>query len=599
MKLEAKTYKLLDSVKLSFQCSPWLTFLMALEKVLAGLVPSIQILATAYFIDTAIAIFQGQSPIQQIYPPIGAIAGLIAFSWISGQLIQFVKVRLETALREQFRTAILTKRSKLAYPHIENADSWDVISRVSKNPENQLIQALNRLLEAISLVLRITGILAILVAQVWWAALVIMAISVPLFYLAMKSGKANYQASREASKYERRHDYLSTVLMGRDAVNERSLFQYSKSVNQVWHEQFETARKIKLRTEMQWYMKMKSGSIITAFLSTIIVFLLIPPTVSGSLSIGMFISLSSSIFSLVSMMSWVLTRLADNLARDAEYMVDLTKFANLHEVRGAEHEPAARPPVFESLEFRNVHFTYPGAEQPTLKGLSFTLEAGKHYAVVGINGAGKTTMTKLMTGLYSDYEGEILLNGRQLSEYSYSELKAFYSVVYQDFAKYSITFKDNMALGDLAADRMEPAFTTRLRETMEQTGLTAVAEKLASGMDTYLGKIKSDSADLSGGEWQRLAMARAVFSPAPIRILDEPTAALDPISESRLYEQFEAVSQDTTSLMISHRLGSTKLADEILVIGEGRLLEHGTHKQLMDLGGVYAQMYEKQRSWYQ
>ncbi|WP_010277719.1 ABC transporter ATP-binding protein [Paenibacillus senegalensis] len=599
MKLEAKTYKLLDSVKLSFQCAPWLTFLMVLEKVLAGLVPSLQIIATAYFIDTAVAVFQGQAVIREIYWPIGAIAGLIALSWVSGQLIQFVKVRLETALREQFRTAILSKRSKLAYQHIENSGSWDMISRVSKNPENQLMLAFSRVLNAASLILRIVGILAILVAQVWWAALVITTISVPLFYLAMKSGKANYQASREASKYQRRHEYLSKVLMGRDAVNERAIFQYSGAINQVWHEQYETARKIQLRTEMKWYMKMKSGSIITALLSTIIVFLLIPPAVSGSLSIGMFISLSSSIFNLVSIMSWGLTRLADEMARDAEYMVDLTQFSKMDETRGADHEPAADRPVFESLEFRNVHFTYPGADQPTLQGLSFRLEAGKHYAVVGINGAGKTTITKLMTGLYSSYEGEILLNGRELSEYGYSELKAFYSMVYQDFAKYSITLKENIALGDLTADKMEPAFATRLQAAVEQTGLSAVAERLASGIDTALGKIKSNSSDLSGGEWQRVAMARAVFNPAPVRILDEPTAALDPISESRLYEEFEAVSQGTTSLMISHRLGSTKLADEILVIGEGRLLEQGTHKELMELGGVYAQMYEKQRSWYQ
>lgn len=506
---------------------------------------------------------------------------------------------MENKLREQFRTAILTKRSRLAYQHIENSEAWDVISRVSKNPENQLLQTLNRLLNAISLVLSVAGILAILVVQVWWAALVIVAISAPLFYLAMRSGKASYEASREASKYQRRQEYLSKVLMDRDTVNERSLFQYSSAINEEWHRQFETARKIQLRTDLKWYIKMKSGSIITAFLSTIIIFLLIPPTIAGSLSIGLFISLSSSIFNLVSIMSWRLTRLADELARDAEYMVDLSRFASLDEVPGADQEPVSARPVFQSLEFRNVHFTYPGAEQPTLKGLSFCLEAGKNYAVVGVNGAGKTTLTKLMTGLYPDYEGQILLNGRELSEYSYAELKSFYSVVYQDFAKYSITFKENIALGDLTADFADPAFSDRLKKTMEQTGIKAVAERLASGPDTALGKIKSGSADLSGGEWQRLAMARAVFNPAPVRILDEPTAALDPLSESRLYEEFEAISQDTTSLMISHRLGSTKIADEILVIGEGRLLEHGTHKELMKLGGIYAQMYEKQRSWYQ
>ena len=158
--------------------------------------------------------------------------------------------------------------------------------------------------------------------------------------------------------------------------------------------------------------------------------------------------------------------------------------------------------------------------------------------------------------------------------------------------------KDNIALGDV--NRMQDENnTSRIQEAIEKTSLDDAVAKLPQGLDTPLGKIKEGGQDVSGGEWQRIAMARAILNPAPVRILDEPTASLDPISESRVYEEFEKISRDKTTIFISHRLGSTKLADEIFVLENGRIIEKGDHRQLMALEGVYAQMYENQRSWYE
>ena len=170
------------------------------------------------------------------------------------------------------------------------------------------------------------------------------------------------------------------------------------------------------------------------------------------------------------------------------------------------------------------------------------------------------------------------------------------SIVNQDFAKYYITVRDNIALGDV--NHIESDSDWRVNRAIDQVGLAAAVEKLPQGIHTPLGKIKADGQDVSGGEWQRIAMARAIANPAPLRILDEPTAALDPVSESELYQEFERISRGKTTIFISHRLGSTKLADEIFVIDEGRVLEQGTHQELIALNGEYARMYESQRSWY-
>lgn len=191
----------------------------------------------------------------------------------------------------------------------------------------------------------------------------------------------------------------------------------------------------------------------------------------------------------------------------------------------------------------------------------------------------------------------IYLNGKSISEFNQSKLKAFFALVYQDFAKYYIKLSDNISIGNVNEMYKENA-VSEIQKAAERTRLSALIEKLPQGMDTPLGKIKEGGQDVSGGEWQRIAMARALINPAPLLILDEPTAALDPISESRVYEEFEQISRDKTTIFISHRLGSTKLADEIFVIGDGHVIEKGTHEQLMEIDGVYAGMYENQRSWY-
>jgi ATP-binding cassette subfamily B protein len=288
------------------------------------------------------------------------------------------------------------------------------------------------------------------------------------------------------------------------------------------------------------------------------------------------------------------------LVNNREYMKDLTAFGSLSEQEGALDDPAAAAFRFESLELRNVSFKYPGTDRYILKGLSLWLEGGRHYAVVGVNGAGKTTLTKLLTGLYGDYEGEILLNGKSLGEYSQGELKGIFAVVYQDYARYFISLAENIVLGSssLPGD-LGGVDTERLEGILKQIGLDEAVLGLTRGVDTDLGKIREGGADLSGGQWQRVAIARALYRPSAVYILDEPTAALDPVAESEVYGMFGRISAGKPAIFITHRLGAARLADEIVVIDEGRVAEQGSHEELIERGGIYAEMFESQRSWYQ
>ncbi|WP_346915959.1 ABC transporter ATP-binding protein [Clostridium sp.] len=594
MRLESRNYNTGDIIKIPFKFAPAQAILIALQKLLDGIVPTLQILATAKFLDTAILIFKQEKGIKDIVMPLLFVIILLAYDWISKQLSKFAEVQIKNRLRGEFRVSIVERVATLKYKYIENQDSWDLISRVIKEPEVQCTNAYISSLDMIAMILKILGILVVLFTQVWWSAVLIVLISVPLFLIALKSGKETYEANREVEKNKRRVKYLEEVLNGREAVEERTLFGYSDKINNQWHEQFETARKHELKVSLKWYINMKTGGVIIAVLSVLIVLILIGPVTSGILSIGMFMSIVNSVFDLINYLAWSLPEYGDNLAKNKEYLVDLTNFVKLEGDEGYLLKPAKEVIKLKFLEFRNVYFKYPGTEKYILKNMSFVIEEGRHYAFVGTNGAGKTTITKLITGLYEDFEGEILINGKSIKYYGQEQLKAMCSVVYQDFARYYISFRDNILLGDINnfdnVDNMNKAI-----ETVE---LQDVVGGLPLGINSNLGKIKNDGVDLSGGQWQRIAMARGIVSPASIRILDEPTAALDPISESNLYEKFEEISRGQTTIFISHRLGSTKIADEIFVIGDGTIIESGSYEELMKKNGVYTKMYESQRSWY-
>lgn len=209
--MEKEKYTLRDIIKISFDCDFKYALAMMFQKILQGLVPTLQVITTAKFLDVAMAIVNGKADYNEIFLPLTLVIVFIAYNWISSQLIKLVEVKLGIKLREKFRVFITEKRAKLKYKHIENKDTWDLISRVAKDPEVQYVNAYKTLLDMASLVIRILGILLVLVTQVWWSAVIILAVSIPLFALALKSGKANYEVNREVSKYKRKYEYLKEL----------------------------------------------------------------------------------------------------------------------------------------------------------------------------------------------------------------------------------------------------------------------------------------------------------------------------------------------------------------------------------------------------
>jgi len=246
------------------------------------------------------------------------------------------------------------------------------------------------------------------------------------------------------------------------------------------------------------------------------------------------------------------------------------------------------------IEFDNVYFKYPGTEKEILKGLSFKVKNSEKLSIVGQNGEGKSTMVKLLLGLFSPDSGEIRIGGEPISAYSQCARQKMFGAVFQDFVRYSVTLAENVGVGSV--DKIGDAAAIGL--AMVKGKADTFVGGLPNGIETLLGRDFEGGVDLSGGQWQRVAIARAFMGDKPILILDEPTSQLDPMAESEIYSDFATVSEGKTSIFITHRLGSTLITDRILVISDGKVIENGTHESLVKSGGLYSEMFHAQKQWY-
>ncbi len=615
--LKERKYNWLDMWRMPFACAPFSTLAVTLQKFSTALANVFQVIAVARFLDSAISSLERKSFDRETV--IWLILTLLVTGWkrISFSVGAIFTQRVIIQANRQISWEAAKKRDRLEYYLLEDPKTEELSNRITGKLELTLWRYLQWFLNLFALnIPRIAGVLIIMAGYVWWLPLLMLALTLPVFFFSLKNGKRVYQAVGEAALYERRHKYLFDILTGRDAVEERSLFGYTGQVNERWHDQYEEARKLNLKSEMMYINNALRGTAMNCVLTMVVVLVMIPLLVKGQLTAGIFISLLTSLYDLIELMGGNTSRALNQVAEAQEFMKDFTAFASLPERVDDDVTPKGegaalgsvgkRLPELETLEFRNVTFRYPGTDVDILRDFSMTLERGRHYAIVGENGAGKSTLIKLLTGLYREYKGEILYNGEELRTFPREEWFRNFSCVFQDFARYYLSVEENICLGtgDMSreeeeTDEQRKRRLKRMEEAARGLDIHDVVSDLKDGYATRLGKLDEDSVDLSGGQWQRVAMARALMNDAAFLILDEPTAALDPISESRLYEEFGRISRDRTTIFISHRLGSTKLSDYIFVLKDGQVKEKGSHEELMDSDGIYAEMYRTQQSWYQ
>lgn len=580
---------------------PFHTVFYVISQGLGALIPAAQTLAVAMFINSVSASNTTQSSGADVIFSLSLILACVFFQNSIPVITRVVNASKRNRLTLHMNHILLKKQMNLSYQYIEDNDTCNLIYRIRDNCVDYFDEGYTNVINSLALFIKLVSLMVIIFKASVISGLVILVIVYPLLYLAMKTGKANYVLEQDAETTKRKYQYIFSVLTGKETANERNLFGFSRHMTERYNRLFDTAFEKEAKIINKRYANMKSGSLITLIVSICIMAIILPKLFRNEISTGLYIGLAGAVLDLIQSMSWQLAGMMQNYAKLNQFFDDYNRYMELGEQAGAEEEPEQMPTAGEpSLAFRNVSFRYPGTDRYILKNCSFTLAGGCSYAVVGENGAGKTTIAKLIMGLYGGYEGDILINGRNVKDYSYGELKGLVAAVFQDFARYELSVNENIGIGRIPHFSCSGSEEKEIEKICEELNMTDWIRSFPDGFDTMLGKLEEGGVDLSGGQWQKIAIARLLYSKAPINILDEPTAAMDAVAESKIYELFQKLNMGKFNILITHRMGAARIADEILVLQNGAVAEQGKHEQLMTMeNGVYRKMYESQRQWYE
>ncbi|MDY2919577.1 MAG: ABC transporter ATP-binding protein [Anaerococcus sp.] len=590
-----KKYRAFDILTITFKIAPIQFILLMFLTIVDGIIPSALLaLGTGKFVDTATAIFYGFLPYNKIYFPLILLIVILGLTRLLSGIYFLLESNIRLLLERNLIPAIVEVQAKLKYDYIEDPKCQEIMDITADEMEETFIDGIDSYLSIISSFIGISSLFVILANFALTSAILIAFASIPLVIVSLWAGKKNYKAKVDTRKYERRYSYYSDeVLCNREASKERTLFSYTDELTKCYYDEFIKASKAQLGVLFKTRLASKITSISLLIIAMIIAYSMIDEVTLHKITPGTFIGIITALIGVSNTLGGKLQEATKNIGEAKEYMDDLSKLLSIETIDGVTDEPADEIIDFDKIEFNNISFSYPSSPRLVFDGLSFVLEKGKHYAFVGENGAGKSTITKLLTGLYDSYRGDILIDGKDIRQFTQAELKSLFSVLYQDFYHYQISLKDNLILGNRANISNEDIYLT-----LDKLDLKDMVNNLFLGVETPLGTIYKNGIDLSMGQWQKIAIARSLLNKAPLIILDEPTSALDPITESNLYSQFKNLMYGRTSIFISHRLASTKMADEIFVFDGGKIVEKGTHNELIKKDGMYAKMYKEQSRWY-
>jgi len=525
---------------------------------------------------------------------VGSEVALALIVGVLARTIDYTDQLLADRYTNHVSVQVMEQAAQLDLTTYEDPAYYDRLERARVQATDRLamIQQMGRLFQEVIQTLIWSGVL------VYRSPLMILPLVagvLPSFIGETHFAFLGYEKNFRQTPRKRIMDYLRQVAGGKEAAKELKLFNLSawftnrfRGLSQeIYEENVELANK-----KMLWGGLLSLISTIGYYSAYVFA---IYEAISGRYpTIGVFALVTAAIQQAQSNFQQAFST-ASGIADQALFLTDLIAFFEIKP--SVQDKPNALPaprPIRRGFEFRNVSFAYPGTERRVLKNFNFTIEPGQRIALIGENGQGKTTVVKLITRLYDPTEGQILLDGIDLRDYSLDDLHREMGVIFQDFMRYEMTVRENIGVGHVEVPHSEADLETAAHKSLADE----VVKKLPGGYDQMLGRRFVSGVDLSGGEWQRIALARAYLRDAQLLILDEPTAALDAKSELEVFERFAELTAGKMALLISHRFSTVRMADRIVVLSGGRLVEEGTHRQLIALGGQYAAMFEMQAASY-
>lgn len=588
-----------------WQTSPQLTTASLLLRLVRALLPIATLYIGKLIIDDVVRLVQWPDRPQSLsgwlesgqVGWLGILLGLefafAVFADLLGRVVSLIDSLLSERVSNVSSVRLMEHAATLDLEDFEDADFQDQLERARRQTSGRMT-LMGQLFSQAQDVVTVASFAAGLLIYAPWLILLLFVALIPAFL-----GEAHFNAQSYSLDYlrtpERRElDYVRQTAASAETAKEVKIFglngflinRYRRLAAEIYE-----ANRILARRRAGW------GGVFTSF-GTIGYYVayayILWRTLAGQFTIGDLTFLAGSFRRLRNLIEGLLQGFS-TVAGQALYLNDLFSFFEVQpEIRSTDNPLPFPRALREGFVFENVGFIYPGAERWAVRGLSFMLKAGEVLALVGENGAGKTTLVKLLTRLYDPDEGRILLDGHDLRNYDLDDLRGNIGVIFQDFVRYNFTASDNMAVGRIGArDDRE-----RIEQAARRSLADEVIAKLPGGYDQMIGKRFKNGVELSGGEWQKIAIARAYMREAQVVILDEPTSALDARAEFEVFARFKELSDRKTAVLISHRFSSVRMADRILVLQDGMVEASGTHDELVSQPGRYQELFELQAAGY-
>lgn len=513
---------------------------------------------------------------------------VIIFQHLYPLIQKILEKIIDNNLNEDILCGILNLVLNKEYIYFENSNYLNSFNRCLENPSYEFINFYKNIISLFVNILQLFSIILMISKTSIYLSFLLIFILILLILISHIGGKKEYIEDFKSQKNKRLANYLEEILTSQDFSEEKVIFRtHQNIIPQFINKSFEVFN-IELKAKKYWLSTSLKSGILSTSLLLIIVLLLIFPLKHNNLSLGLYIAFVNSIIVLIPTLSWNIPTNIKEISKTNEFFNEINKIILLDDEKelGENHLNS-----IESVEFKNVTFKYPESEKIILDNVSFKLQKGKTYALVGINGAGKSTIIKLILRLYENFHGEILINQKDIKSFKKESIRKNISLVFQDFSEYSISIKENIILNKRYDKDL-------FEKVLKDTFLIEKISSLNSGIDTVLGKKMEESFDFSGGQWQKLAIARCIYNSKSLNIFDEPTSKIDANTELKILDTITQKNENSISLIISHKLGSLKKLDEIIVINNKKIIEIGSFDTLISKKKFFYGMYKKQKEFY-
>jgi ATP-binding cassette subfamily B protein len=581
-------------LKIIWDSSPAVVTWGLILRCIAALSPLALLAVARLIIDAIVRHLSSATPLRtDFWWLVGLEFGLACFTSILNRIVDYCDTLLADKFIRHISVRIMHHASRLDLASYEDPLFHDKLERARVQATDRLgmVQQLGRLVQQ---VITTATLAASILFFSPWLLLVLIACVIPAFLGESHFAFLGYALAYRQTPVKRQIDYLRFLGASKDSAKELKLFGLSKFLT----DRFQQLSDDIYKQNVSLAKRRLVASALLSLLTTIGYYgayaYVILETVEGHMTVGTLTFLTGAIAGASANLQMIFSTFS-SIADQSLFLTDLLQFFAVRPTVFSKPNALKTPkPIAIGIEFRDVSFSYPGGGRPILRNLNLFLKPDERIALIGENGEGKTTIVKLLTRLYDPTFGQILLDGIDLREYDLEDYASNIAVIFQDFMRYDMTALENIAVGQIQARQNLPHVELAAKKSLAE----GVIQKLPRGYDQMLGRRFETGVDLSGGEWQKVALARAYLRDAQILVLDEPTAALDARSEHEVFERFAELTKGKMALLISHRFSTVKMADRIIVLERGVIAEDGRHEQLMAHGGRYAEMFELQASSY-